>query len=221
MTKKIGLLGGIGPEATGTFYLNLIARLQDSGAIKSNTDFPQIIINSIPAPELIYEKISESEILPYLNGLRELERLDVDFIAMVCNTIYNYHAQLQKEIKTPIIDLKAEFAKSMKENNIRSIVVLATPSTMKGDLFRVEGVKYYTLDESDTKTISEAILLFNSGAAKEEQSRKLEVIAKKYLGNGAELAVLGCTEVSLMLKDSKIRKVNTMDILAKAVLDRI
>ncbi len=57
--KKIGILGGIGPEATGHFYLKLIKRLQETGRIKRNTDYPQIIINSIPAPELVDEKIQD------------------------------------------------------------------------------------------------------------------------------------------------------------------
>ena len=54
---KIGILGGIGPEATGEFYNKLIKRLQEKDLIKSNKDFPQIFINSIPAPELIYDYI--------------------------------------------------------------------------------------------------------------------------------------------------------------------
>jgi aspartate/glutamate racemase len=65
---KIGVLGGIGPEATGEFYNKLISKLQDNGMIKSNSDFPQIIINRIPAPELI-DHASESDIEQYRKGI--------------------------------------------------------------------------------------------------------------------------------------------------------
>ena len=68
---KIGILGGIGPEATGEFYNKLIKRLQERGLVKSNRDYPHIIINSIPAPELIYDKISDEDLNPYIKGLKE------------------------------------------------------------------------------------------------------------------------------------------------------
>lgn len=75
LNKKIGILGGIGPEATGGFYLKLISKFQEKKLIRSNRDFPQIIINSIPAPELIYEKVSIRDLRPYLQGLGELDCL--------------------------------------------------------------------------------------------------------------------------------------------------
>lgn len=73
--KKIGVLGGIGPEATAEFYLKFIRTLQRQGIIERNEDFPQILINSIPAPALIYDEISDEELNPYVDGLKELDCL--------------------------------------------------------------------------------------------------------------------------------------------------
>ena len=91
MNRKIGILGGIGPEATGEFYLNLVSKFQKEGLIKSNKDFPPIIVNSIPAPELIYEEVSDKDLEPYIMGLKELEKFGADFIVMACNTIYLFY----------------------------------------------------------------------------------------------------------------------------------
>jgi aspartate racemase len=42
--KKIGLIGGVGPESSIEYYLLIIKRFQD----RLNTkDYPEIIINSI------------------------------------------------------------------------------------------------------------------------------------------------------------------------------
>ena len=82
-TIKIGVLGGIGPEATATFYFELIQRLQAEGLVKDNTDFPQILINSIPAPELVFNKTTEKDLRPYEEGLKELDSFGVDFISGV------------------------------------------------------------------------------------------------------------------------------------------
>jgi len=116
---KIGVLGGIGPEATGEFYNKLIQKLQEKGLIKTNRDFPQIVINSIPAPELIHDKITKEELCHYIQGLKELDELGVDFIVMVCNTIHLYYEQLQQEINTPILDLRKELEDSLKRKKVK------------------------------------------------------------------------------------------------------
>jgi aspartate racemase len=119
---RIGVLGGIGPEATGEFYSKLIAKLQEKGLIKSNKDFPQIVINSIPAPELIYDEISDEELKVYIDGLKELDEFGVDFIVMVCNTIHLYYDKLQREVKTPILNLREEMKEFLRKrgNKIHS-----------------------------------------------------------------------------------------------------
>ena len=110
---KIGVLGGIGPEATALFYKKLILQIQKELEIQSNTDFPQIIINSIPAPELVGNKIKEKELGPYVKGLKELDSMGPDFIIMVCNTIHLYLDYLQGHVKTPILNLREEIRKEL------------------------------------------------------------------------------------------------------------
>ncbi|MDE1824887.1 MAG: aspartate/glutamate racemase family protein [Candidatus Micrarchaeota archaeon] len=220
-SKKIGILGGIGPEATGNFYLRLIARLQGTGRIESNTDFPQILVNSIPAPELVGEHTTGKELAPYFKGLIELEAANVDFIAMACNTIHLHHKMLQSRIRTPIIDLREELRLFMWGRGVGSMVVLGTPQTMRKGLYRLEGVKYYELEEMEAKEIGEAISNFNSGLDRQGAARRVDAVARKYVGLGAEVVVLGCTEISLMLLESRFDKVDTMDVLVDAVLRNV
>ncbi len=219
--KVIGILGGIGPEATGEFYSSLISKIQDKSLIKSNTDFPQIIINSIPAPELIHKKISDKDLEYYIKGLKELERFGADFIIMICNTIHLFYEKLQSEIKIPIIDLRKELQDLILRKNIKSITVLGTPMTMKQGLYRFGGLKYFDLDEKDIKLLTEAIFNFNKGFKKDRQIHITKEIATKYLNKGAEVIILGCTELALMLKNVAIPKINTMEALLEATVKRL
>jgi len=218
MNRKIGILGGIGPEATGEFYLNLVSKFQKEGLIKSNKDFPPIIVNSIPAPELIYEEVSDKDLEPYIMGLKELEKFGADFIVMACNTIYLFYERLQKEIKVPILDLRKEMKQFLTKKNIKSVTVLGTPMTIKKELYKFENIKYFDLDKDELKLLTEAIFNFNKGFEKNKQIQTVKNIAKKYLDKGAELLILGCTELALMLKDENIPKINTMDVLVEAIL---
>lgn len=217
---KIGILGGIGPEATGDFYNKLILELQKKGLIKSNRDFPQIIINSIPAPELIYDKISNEELQPYINGLKELDKFEVDFIVMVCNTIHLYYDELQKEINTPILNLKEELRELLIRNKIKSTFIIGTPNTIKRGLYKFEDIKSFEPDEKEIEQLTDSIFNFNKGVDKQKQIKKVRTICHKYLNLGAETIILGCTEFAVMLGEESFPKINTIDVLVEAVIRR-
>ena len=216
--SKIGVLGGVGPEATGEFYNKLIKKLQEKGLIKSNTDFPQIVINSIPAPELIYDKITDSELKQYINGLKELDRFGVDFIVMVCNTIHLYYDKLQKAIKTPILDLRKELNKLLIKKDIKSALIIGTQNTIKQGLYRFEGIK--TFEPQEIKELTDSIFNFNKGINKQLQIQRVRKICQKYLDKGAETIILGCTEFAVMLGKENIPKINTIDVLVDATINK-
>jgi aspartate racemase len=214
---KIGLLGGIGPAATGEFYLTLISKYQERGIIRSNEDFPQIVINSIPAPELIYENVSEEEIEAYSKGVRELERWGVDVIALICNTIYSFYEVLQKEVEIPIIDLRREMGRFLRANKVTSMAVLGTPTTIKKGLYRFEGINCWDLDAVEMRDLSRAIFNFNRGIEKGSQIQTAKNIAEKYIGK-CNFLIAGCSEIGLMLRAETIPLINPMDVLAEAVI---
>jgi len=217
--RKIGILGGIGPEATGEFYTKLIKKLQESGLVRKNTDYPQIVINSIPAPELIFDKISEEELRPYINGLRELDEFGVDAIAMVCNTIHLYFETLQNAIETPLIDLRQEIKRELERDGIQSITVIGTPNTIRCGLYKFEGIRSLDPNDDEISELSDAIYNFNLGIDTQQQIQRVEAIAKQYLDKGAEKVVLGCTEFAVMLKDTEIPAVNTIDVLVNSLAE--
>ena len=219
--KKIGVLGGIGPEATGEFYHKLIHNLQEKGLIKTNKDFPQIVINSIPAPELIYDKISDEDLQPYILGLKELDKFGVDFIIMVCNTIHLYYDKLQKEISTPILDLREELRELLKRRRIKSTLVIGTPKTIKQGLYRFKNIKSFEPDENEIKQLTNAIFNFNKGMEKQKQVQKVRRICEKYLSKNAGTIILGCTEFAVMLGEENLPTINTIDILVDATTKKI
>tara|TARA_Y100000310_G_scaffold267681_1_gene279772 strand:- start:10676 stop:11365 length:690 start_codon:yes stop_codon:yes gene_type:complete len=219
--KKIGVLGGIGPEATGNFYLKLITRLQEEGLIKSNQDFPQIFINSIPAPELIFDNISGEDLLPYVQGLKELDKLNPDFIVMVCNTIHLFYDRLQKEVNTPIINLKQELKDSLTKRGIDSVFIIATPNCIKQGLYRFNGLKIFEPNDKEMNKLTDAIFNFNKGLNKQAQVKLVKSICQKYLNKGAKTVILGCTEFAVMLGNETFPKINTIDVLVEAVVEVI
>jgi len=216
---RIGVLGGIGPESTAEFYSKLINELQKRGLVKSNEDYPQIIVNSIPAPELIYDDINEEELVSYIEGLKELDKFGVDFIVIICNTIHLYYDLLQKNIKTRIIDLRKEMNKFLMKNKIQSVFILGTPNTIKKGLYRFAKIKSYEPNIRELSILTESIFNFNRGFERERQIKAVKEICNKYLKKGAQTIILGCTEFAVMLGNEDFPNINSIDILVNSTIE--
>ena len=193
--------------------------MQKRNLVKSNGDFPQIIINSIPAPELIYETISDRDLLPYASGLKELDNFGVDFIVMVCNTIHLFHGQLQKGIKAPILDLKIELKQFLSRKKIKSAAIFGTPLLIKKGLYRFDKIKYFDLSTLEQRMLCNAISNFNRGFEKEKHAGTVKGLAQIYVNKGAEIIILGCTELALMLEKENLPKIDTIDILVDSTIN--
>lgn len=213
----IGILGGIGPEATGNFYLKLIAELQKQNLIKSNSDYPRIVINSIPAPELTSDKITKEQLEPYIQGVKQLEKYGADFIVMACNTIHLYHDLLQKKVSIPILNLRN--AVKVALNDSKTVSIFGTPATIEGQLYNFEGIKYINPKGKDLEQLSRAIENFNRGSQRDKQIATVIKMAQKYIKRGSNIIILGCTEISLMLEGSSVPRKDTLDMLAKYVIN--
>lgn len=215
--KTIGLLGGVGPESTGFFYLELIRKFVSNNKPRNNAEYPHVLINSISAEDLIIHEGTDEVIAPYIEGLQLLEKSGSDFIAMICNTAHAYLNVLQQKIKIPIINLPVEVENHLRSLQIKSVTVLGTSHTLTSGLYKFGGIKYNELSESELTDLSRAIVNYNLGIDKERQKTFVQDLASKY-SKISDLIILGCSEVALMAKDLSINKVDPMSVLVDATL---
>jgi len=217
---KIGILGGIGPQATGYFYLSLINKLKSSGKIKSNQDYPQIIINSINAPELTLEKVNNKVLAPYVKGVAELSIHKPDFIVMVCNTIHLYRNKIISESRYKDILCLREIIKN-KLPKKQKICILATPSTVKMGLYEYDNYFYQNPENKDLIEIGNIVNNYNSTGNTKENKIKLINIIKKQQQKGAEVFLTACTEISELLQNEReFNVLSTLDILVDYVFKK-
>ncbi len=219
-TVKIGVLGGIGPEATAIFYLELIQRLQAEGLVEDNTDFPQILINSIPAPELVFDETAEEDLKAYETGLEELDAANPDFIVMVCNTIHLHYDKLKKQLKSPLINLREEMRNELLTRGVKTVTVLGTPTTVQKGLYNFKGINHQNPTNGELTLLSRAIHRFNNGKDKKKQQRIVSLIASRCLERGSEAIILGCTEFAVLLRGETMPKIDSISVLVTATVER-
>lgn len=222
-TYRIGLLGGIGPISTGIFYDLLIEKLQKSGHIRSNIDFPNVIINSIPAPELTALDMPGSAIEPYIDGVRLLRSLDPDIIFMVCNTIHVYFEKVKRDADAPTLVSIRDCVeqKLVKNYKHKKICVLGTPLTVTCKLYDYTGLQYVNPDHGQLSRLGAIINEYNKSGDERSGMDELKAIIEEKKRDGAEVFLFACTEISALgRKIQGLQFEDTIDIMSDYLIDR-
>ncbi len=221
--KKIGVLGGMGPEATVRFYSHLINECQVQFNAQKDEDYPEIFIYNLPIPDVVNDISNQKKTVFMLqNGAQLLEKTGSDFIAIPCNTVHYFYDAMRHAVKVPILNSIDETAKQLRINSISCVGILATSTTIQTELYQktLQQIQIQCVlpeKQEEVTTIIENIL---AGKKIEEDKNKLKRIIQSMQKQGAQAVVLGCTDLPLLLtqKDVSIPLFDSLEILAKATI---
>ncbi len=198
MSKTIGILGGMGPLATVELFRRIIAL---TPAKRDQDHFHIIIDNNPRIPDRTAAIIGngESPVPMLINTARNLQRAGADLIVMPCNTAHFYLSQIQAAVGIPIIDMITETVRTIREE---VVVLLATDGTRTSQVYdracATRGITLLPLRDSDQQRLMRAIYEIKSGTAPAAfQTDLVDIIAATH-ADGAQAAIIGCTELSLI-----------------------
>ncbi|MDF2478863.1 MAG: aspartate racemase [Sphingobacterium sp.] len=227
--KKLGLIGGIGPESTIPYYHDIVYGVQRQ---VNKPCFPNLCIESLNVFEVFrmceendYESLTE-----YLvEGINNLAASGADFAAMTGNTPHIVFDELTKRTSIPIVSIVEATCEEAKKRNITKIGLLGTTVTMNGDFFKKPFIKSNIAvsipAENERKFIGEKIAQeLELGIVKEETlSRFLSIIQRMIKEDEIEAIVLGCTELPLLFNgvNLPIACLDTMQIHIQTLINMI
>ncbi len=216
--KKIGVLGGMGPESTALFYQKVIEQCQLYGA-KYDEDYPEIFIYSLPLPDPV-RGIKNGTLPVLIGGLRKLESFGSDFIAIPCNTINCFLPEMRKCATIPIIGIIEETLKKIQLERCKNVGLLATTPTIENNLYKSDKIKIITPRRSDQKTVNKVICTILAGKKLDKDKKVLRRIVGSLINCGAEAIILGCTDLPLLIKqeDYDVKIFDTVEILAESTV---
>jgi aspartate racemase len=229
----IGILGGMGPEATSCLF-NLI--ISNTPAATDQEHIPVIIYNNPLIPDrtrhLVYREESP---LPLLTkGAQILENSGASVIIIACNTAHYYIEEILPNIHIPILNMITltschicnSLVKNGKNGKIRA-GILASTGTVRSGLYQKSleklGAEPLLLSpQLQEELVMEAVYGKRGIKAgfKREPKRLILQAVKILTESGADVIIEGCTEIPLVLrdKDSPVPLVNSMEILAKEAI---
>lgn len=225
--KVIGILGGMGPEAT----IDLFYKIIKSTPAEKDQDHLRIVIDNNPKiPDRIAAISGKGEDpLPALRETaRNLEKAGADFIIIPCNTAHYFLPSIQESVKIPILNMIEGTAKETQKRipQIQKVGLLASIGIYETEIYHQQFKKYnievISPEEKDKEEIMKVIYAVKAGNLSEEVKKNILKIAQKLINKGAKAIITGCTEIPLILKegDVSVPIIDPTQVLAKAAVQK-
>jgi aspartate racemase len=226
MDRMIGILGGMGPEATLDLYRHIIQLTPAS----RDQDHIRVLIYSnpkIPDRTLAISGKGESPQKALIDSARRLEAGGAGIIAMPCNASHYYLPEIQQAIGIPILNMVVEVCRKLRSNlpDIKAVGLIATNGTVYSRVYHkvlaAEGISVLTPNEKDQAETQAAIAQVKAGIHSEAAREQFHSIGANLVQAGAEAVILGCTEIPLVFDPGAVRypSLNSTLILAEAAVN--
>ncbi len=226
--KTVGIIGGLGPETTSEFYLDVVFSCQK----KDKTARPAIIISSVPVPyqieeEVIANNIGIERVAPFLTKeAQRLEKAGADFIVMPCNSLHVFIADIRQSVSVPVLSIIEEVVRFVKQNDFSKVGIVSTSATIKNKLyenaFRQENIGYETPDDFQQAKMGKIIHRLVTGQQNNQDREELVAIIDSFKDKNIDCLILACTDLQLLIPTHPSLKIfDTMKILADATVEKI
>lgn len=225
MNKKIGIVGGLSPESTVSYYLYITRNYVER---YGNYDYPEIIIYSVNLENYHkWRSIDRWDLIidDLVLCLKKLKNAGADFGLIATNTMHKVFQQVADIVNLPLINIIDETALKAKALGLNTLGLLGTKYTMS-DGFYQERLSQFDINalvpNSDQQEIIHKIIvdeLVRGQFLKKSKDRYIEII-HDLVSRGANGIILGCTEIPLLIKkeDVDIQLLDTATIHSEAAL---
>ena len=203
--KKIGLVGGTGPESTIMYYKKLnseIDRLSEGKAM------PDIAIESVNFRRA-WDYVSNNKydlLTDYLTDkINHLISTGAEVVSLTAVTMHMVYDELSRRIMYPIVSIPKVVSEEIVSAGITRVGLLGTVFTMEQDFMKKdlisEGVQVFVPNEKERELIGKRIFEeLEIGIVKESTLTELvDIINRMKEDDGIEGIILGCTELPLIL----------------------
>ena len=225
--KVIGLIGGMSWESTAEYYriINETVKERLGGHHSA-----KILLYSVNFSEIVglQQDGRWQEATEFIcEAARRVELGGADCILICTNTMHKMAAEVQRAVVIPLLHIADATAMEIKKKGIARVALLGTKYTMEEEFYkgrlRVKyGFEVLIPPEEDRSIINQVIYdELCLGKIEDESKKHFVRIINNLKERGGEGVILGCTEISLLIKekDSSLELFDTTTIHARAAVD--
>jgi aspartate racemase len=225
MMKTIGLLGGMSWESTQSYY-----RLINEGvkARLGGLHSARLILYSVDFAEIeVLQQQGDWEAAGRLlaSAAEAVQAAGADFLLIGTNTMHKVAPQIDDAIDIPLLHIADATAQALKHEGMHSVCLLGTRFTMEQAFYRERleraGIRVLVPDQEERDEIHRIIYEeLCQGDIRPDSRAVFQAVVDSLATRGAQAALLGCTEIGLLLKqsDTPVALFDTTEIHANAAV---
>lgn len=206
---KIGIVGGVGPAATVDFLDKIV---KATPARKDQEHIKVVVEQNPQIPDrtrnLILGEIDPT--IPLYATCRRLEAAGADIITIPCNTAHAYVDDLQQHLSVPIVSMLKTTIDHIATTygTSRRVGLLATTGTVRTGVYHAVAKGIFDLmvpDDAHQEKVMASIygpLGVKAGYTEGQCLEDLLAGVKHLVDRGAEILILGCTELPVLIDES-------------------
>lgn len=221
--KIVGILGGMGPEAT----LDCFAKILRSTRAERDQDHLRVLVDSnakVPDRTTAILGKGPSPVPALLESARALARAGADFIVIPCVSAHVFLEEVRAGVEIPILSMFDVVAEAIaRRPELRRVGLLGTTGTITGGLFQRrlarDGVETIVPAGAEQERVMAAIYDVKKaapGRSRAAITADFVSVAEALAARGAQAIVAGCTEVPLALAQEHLRLPYFDSVLALA-----
>jgi aspartate racemase len=224
--KVIGILGGMGPEATADLFYRIIR----ATPVEKDQDHPRTIIYSnskVPDRTMAILSGGPSPVPEMVMAARALEGAGADFLIMPCNTAHYFIEELRESIEIPVLHMIELAARKVGTElpEVKEAGLIATDGTVRSGIYHTSferhGIKVVIPPKDLQRVTMDAIYRHIKKGGLDVGREMVLRVANDLVGRSAQTVICGCTEISLVLKDGDIPApvIDPVQILAETAVE--
>ncbi len=213
----LGILGGLGPASGAYFYQLLIKHTKAA----RDADHLDVLLSGCASTpdrtDFILGKSAVDPLPDMLASARALVGAGADLLAIPCNTAHYFYDALMSALDVPVINLIRETVDWLADGKVKKIGLLATDGTVQSGAYRKVceemDVGCICPDAADQAQIMR-IIYDEIKAGKPADTGAFSAVCERLRSKGCERLILGCTELSLLAKETDLSDGEFVDPLA-------
>lgn len=223
--KTIGVIGGMGPEATVEFMRRVIAA---TPAVEDTDHIRMIVDNNPKIPSRINALIQGGgeDPGPVLTAMAHgLEVAGAEVLAIPCNTAHHYLPAIQAAVSIPVLDAVELTAAQLTRTTppLRRIGMLASPAVRIVGLFdrrfRACGLVPVYPSGTDQTVVLSLICAVKAGRVTDTLLEAHASVVQRLVNDGVDALLIACTELSILPPPQVgAPVVDTLEVLVKALV---
>lgn len=221
--QRLGILGGMGPQATQDFYQRILDR---TDAACDQEHLPTLILSDTGMPDrtaAILGGDAEGCYQRLLSGARLLERSGCTVLAIPCNTSHFFADRLQEQLSIPLMHMPRLAAGRARAAGWHKVGILATRGTIQTGVYQREcsALEIQAVSPPEELQATVTSIIYDEIKRGEKGSREKFALIDRWLrGAGCDGGILGCTELSVYRTYHNLPDyyLDAMDVLAEACI---